>query len=69
MQLLFTGYVMWGMTIPIAFFVIAIFFQRLMLHSLPAKESLVSCLLPMGPFGASAPPFRFTHARVLRFYD
>lgn len=53
-QLLFTGYVLWGMTIPIAFFVIAIFFQRLMLHSLPAKESLVSCLLPMGPFGASS---------------
>ncbi len=55
-QLVYTGYVLWGMTIPLAFFVIAIFFQRLMLHGAPAKESMVSCLLPMGPFGASAVP-------------
>ena len=55
-QLVYTGYVLWGMTIPLAFFVVAIFFQRLMLHGLPVKESMVSCLLPMGPFGASAVP-------------
>ncbi|KAK9903430.1 hypothetical protein WJX75_005365 [Coccomyxa subellipsoidea] len=53
-QLVFTGYVLWGMTIPLAFFVITIFFLRLMLHSMPSKESMVSCLLPMGPFGASS---------------
>jgi len=40
------------MSIPLALIVITLYFQRLMLHNIPPKESVVSCLLPMGPFGA-----------------
>lgn len=48
---LLTCYVMWGMATPMAMIVIAMYYQRLTLHKLPAREVIVSCFLPLGPCG------------------
>jgi tellurite resistance protein TehA-like permease len=48
---LITSYIMWGMATPLAMIVIAMYFQRLALHKLPAREVIVSCFLPLGPCG------------------
>ncbi|KAK3056425.1 Plasma membrane sulfite pump involved in sulfite metabolism [Extremus antarcticus] len=45
------SYVMWGLSVPMAFTVMAIYFQRLALHKLPAREVIVSAFLPLGPLG------------------
>ena len=48
---LIASYVMWGMATPMAMIVIAMYFHRLALHKLPAREVIVSCFLPLGPCG------------------
>ncbi|KAK5174989.1 Plasma membrane sulfite pump involved in sulfite metabolism [Saxophila tyrrhenica] len=45
------SYVMWGLSVPMAFAVMVIYFQRLALHKLPAREVIVSAFLPLGPLG------------------
>lgn len=44
-------YVLWGMSVPLAFTVLVIYYQRLALHKIPAREVIVSCFLPLGPLG------------------
>jgi len=39
------------MATPMAMIIIAMYFQRLALHKLPAREVIVSCFLPLGPCG------------------
>ncbi|PYI01149.1 putative MFS transporter [Aspergillus sclerotiicarbonarius CBS 121057] len=46
-----TSYILWGIGIPLAFMVMAIYFQRLTLHKLPPRAVIVSVFLPLGPLG------------------
>ncbi|KAH9877945.1 hypothetical protein J1614_003162 [Plenodomus biglobosus] len=46
-----TSYVLWGMGIPLAFVVMAMYFHRLAIYKLPPQEVIVSVFLPLGPMG------------------
>lgn len=45
------SYVLWGIATPMAFVVLAIYYQRLALHKMPPREVIVSVFLPLGPLG------------------
>ncbi|OJJ33507.1 hypothetical protein ASPWEDRAFT_53427 [Aspergillus wentii DTO 134E9] len=45
------SYILWGVGVPLALMVMAIYLQRLMLHKLPPKAIIVSTFLPLGPLG------------------
>ena len=45
------SYILWGTGIPLAMAVLVIYFQRLAVHKLPAREVIVSVFLPLGPLG------------------
>lgn len=45
------SYIMWGMSTPLALTVIVMYYTRLALHKLPAREVIVSSFLPLGPLG------------------
>jgi tellurite resistance protein TehA-like permease len=45
------SYVLWGIGVLFTGCILALYFQRLTLHSLPAKEVIVSVFLPLGPMG------------------
>jgi len=51
MGTLLTCYVMWGAGMPLALTVIVVYYQRLAVHKLPAREIIVSSFLPLGPLG------------------
>jgi hypothetical protein len=61
---LITSYVMWGMATPFAMTVLVIYYQRLALYKLPAREIVVSSFLPLGPLGMSM--LRFTSFPLIR---
>jgi len=44
-------YVIWGSSMPLALTVIVMYYQRLAVHKLPAREIIVSSFLPLGPLG------------------
>jgi len=44
-------YAMWGAGMPLALTVIVVYYQRLVVHKLPAREIIVSLFLPLGPLG------------------
>lgn len=46
-----TCYILWGMSVPLAMMILVIYYHRLALHKLPAREVIVSCFLPLGPLG------------------
>ena len=46
-----TSYVLWGIGVALALIIIVVYFQRLMIHNLPAADVIVSVFLPLGPFG------------------
>jgi tellurite resistance protein TehA-like permease len=46
-----TSYVLWGAGVPLALVIMAIYFHRLAIHSLPPSEVIVSVFLPLGPVG------------------
>lgn len=46
-----TSYVLWGMGVPLAFVVMAMYFHRLAIYKLPPSEVIVSVFLPLGPMG------------------
>lgn len=48
---LVTSYVLWGIGQALAACVIALYFHRLTIHSLPPREVIVSVFLPVGPLG------------------
>lgn len=48
---LVTSYILWGMGVPLAFVVLAMYFHRLTIHKLPPQEVIVSVFLPLGPMG------------------
>ena len=45
------SYILWGTGVPIAMATLVIYFQRLTIYKLPAKEVIVSVFLPLGPLG------------------
>ena len=45
------SYILWGTGVPLAMFVLVIYFQRLTIHKLPPREVIVSVFLPLGPLG------------------
>lgn len=46
-----TSFVMWGMSLPFALVTLVIYYQRLTIHKLPPRETVVSVFLPLGPLG------------------
>ncbi|EYE92356.1 TDT family transporter [Aspergillus ruber CBS 135680] len=48
------SYILWGIGVPLSLMVFVIYFQRLTIHKLPPKETIVSVFLPMGPLGSGA---------------
>lgn len=48
---LLASFILWGMGTPLAIVVLAIYYQRLAVHKLPSRETVVSCFLPLGPLG------------------
>lgn len=48
------GYVLWGISVPIAMSILVILFIRLTLHKLPHKDMAASMLLSLGPVGTGA---------------
>ena len=45
------SYILWGTGVPLAMAVLVIYFHRLTVHKLPAREVIVSVFLPLGPLG------------------
>ena len=45
------SYIMWGSGVCLAMVILVIYFQRLTMHPLPAREVIVSVFLPLGPLG------------------
>ena len=45
------SYILWGTGVPLAMGLLVIYFQRLTVHKLPAREVIVSVFLPLGPLG------------------
>lgn len=45
------SYILWGTGVPLAMAILVIYFQRLTVHKLPAREVIVSVFLPLGPLG------------------
>ena len=43
-----------GAALPLCLTILALFFNRIVFHHLPAKEVIVSCFLPLSPLGAGA---------------
>lgn len=50
----YSGYVLWAISVPLAFGIMAILFLRLTLHKLPNRDMAVSAWLPLGPLGTGA---------------
>ncbi|KAG6210325.1 hypothetical protein E4U35_005439 [Claviceps purpurea] len=48
---LVVSYILWGLGECLSACVLALYFHRLIVHSLPQKEVLVSVFLPIGPLG------------------
>lgn len=48
---LIVSYVLWGIGQALSACVIALYFHRLTIHSLPPREVIVSVFLPVGPLG------------------
>ncbi|KAI1081333.1 voltage-dependent anion channel [Whalleya microplaca] len=48
---LIVSYLLWGLGGSFSLLILAMYFQRLNLHSVPPKEAIVSMFLPVGPLG------------------
>ncbi|GGO26256.1 TDT family transporter [Deinococcus humi] len=52
--LLYSGYVLFALSVPIALMILTVFMLRLAQHKLPPAELGVSMFLPLGPLGTGA---------------
>lgn len=43
------GYILWGLGVPSAIFILIMYFQRLTIYKIPPREVIVSCFIPLGP--------------------
>lgn len=48
------SYILWAISVPLAFGILIIFFQRLVLHKLPCEKMAASIWLCLGPIGTAA---------------
>ena len=48
---IFISYILWGIGMLLSFLVMAFYFHRLTVHSLPNSEVIISAFLPLGPCG------------------
>lgn len=46
-----TSYLLWGMGVPMALFVMIVYWQRLVLYKTPLSDVIVSTCIPLGPLG------------------
>ncbi|KEI37788.1 uncharacterized protein L969DRAFT_89761 [Mixia osmundae IAM 14324] len=51
LTILLTSYVMLGIGFLLAFMILTLYFERLTMHHMPAREVIVSTFLPLGPCG------------------
>ncbi|KAF8320764.1 hypothetical protein DL93DRAFT_2052461 [Clavulina sp. PMI_390] len=51
---LVVSYMMWGVGVPCAFFLMPLYYARLAIYKLPPKTVIVSVFLPVGPCGQGA---------------
>jgi tellurite resistance protein TehA-like permease len=49
-----TSFMMWSLGLGMSYIILAIYFWRLLKCKLPARESIVSCFVPVGPLGMGA---------------
>lgn len=54
LTLIILGYMLWGISVPLAFIIIGILFQRMAFHQLPSKELAATIWLPLGPISMGA---------------
>lgn len=52
--LVVTGYVLWAISVPLAFSILTIVFLRLALHKLPHRDMAASSWLALGPIGTGS---------------
>jgi len=52
--LISVGYLLWAISVPLAFSILAIVFLRLALHKLPHGDMAASCWLTLGPIGTGS---------------
>ena len=45
------SYLLWGIGVSLALVMLVIYFHRLAVHGLPAREVIVSAFIPLGPLG------------------
>lgn len=48
------GYVLWAVSLPLAFIIISLLFLRLVIHKLPSADMAATCWLPLGPIGTGS---------------
>ncbi|KAM5342690.1 hypothetical protein ACJ41O_013656 [Fusarium nematophilum] len=48
------SYILWGTGVPTAMLILAMYYQRLILHDVPPREVAASSLIPLGPLGQGA---------------
>jgi C4-dicarboxylate transporter/malic acid transport protein len=53
-HLLFTSYLLWSLSVPLALGLLVILFLRLALHKLPKRDAAVTTWLALGPLGTGA---------------
>ncbi|HEY1856622.1 TDT family transporter [Acidocella sp.] len=53
-HLLFTSYLLWSFSVPLALSILVVLFLRLALHKLPKRDAAVSTWLALGPLGTGA---------------
>ena len=53
-HMLFYGYILWALSVPLALGVLVVLFLRLVLHKLPKRDMAVSSWLALGPLGTGA---------------
>lgn len=53
-SVIYTSYMLWAVSVPLACGVLVILFLRLALHKLPHQDMAVSAWLPLGPLGTGA---------------
>ncbi|EFN55440.1 hypothetical protein CHLNCDRAFT_35385 [Chlorella variabilis] len=62
------SYLLWGIGIPLCLMIMTIYLRRLMVHSIPPKELVVSSFLPVGPMGMGAVALLNLGAAAMRLY-
>jgi len=52
--IVYTSYILWSLSVPLAMSILVILFFRLAVHGLPPKDMAVSIWLTLGPIGTGA---------------